>query len=1088
MRITFVIFLSIISLILTAQRGKNGDITITANSIINEYTSLSSSVNQGATTLTVANSGLNSNNRFGANLAAGDLLLIIQMQGVGINTTTTYEQYGEITAYNNCGKYEFCEVVSVPSATSITIKCGLKNDYTATGKVQVIRVPRYNSLTVDATINGQPWDGTLGGIICMEVLQNTVINASGSINANGIGFRGGIEDYATTNYGNWQVAVNNSDAGGVKGESVFGFNADYDLVGGRYSLGAIANGGGGGNNHNAGGGGGGNAGIVANWVNGVGVPNPVYNSAWALETPSISGIARSGGGRGGYTFSSNNVNPLTNGPNSISTWSGDGRRPVGGLGGRPLDYSANRLFLGGGGGSGDANQSNSVGGHGGNGGGLIFIKSYGNVSGAGSITANGNNGVDLTCPNPAFGTFGGNDGAGGAGAGGTVVIESLNGVNNLTISANGGNGGNQVFVAGSFYFGTFSEAEGPGGGGGGGYVAVTNPIGVNSTANGGNAGTTNSTTMTNFPVNGATNGGIGTITTISAPYNIIAENDTICSGTSTTLTASVIGTLPAGASILWFDAPYGNFIGAGNSFTTNNLFNDTTFYVSFCPGDFVVPVSVIMGVSFSIDQSNLVINNENCGQGDGSITGIEIIDGALPITYEWNGIVQASADQTNLTAGNYSLFVADGNGCGTTVGPFVVVENTGPAIDTQNSIISADHCNQSTGGISGISISGTGPFTYFLNGNAVSSTDVTNLPAGDYTFIVADVFGCSASSNVITIPEADPIAIDLSQISIVSAACNQATGAITGINIINGNAPFTYTLNGISVNSLDSFGLTSGEYTIVVEDAYGCTASSSSITVPEADPLLIDSSSVIVSPATCNLSNGSITGITVINGIAPYTYSWSNTAQITADIENLNAGNYVLTVTDSLGCSVVSNPIVIIQTGEPTSDFELIPTPIFIGDTLLINNLASSDVTGWNYTLDGEPLDSLPNSAVFIQNRGTYTICQVVTNNYGCQDSSCQVIIVNELPVEVTLPLPNIVTVNNDGSNDVFSIEGNLSNHSITIFNRWGQLIFEANPYLNDWDGKNNAGKDVPEGTYYFVLQSLEDEAKSYTGFVTLVR
>jgi hypothetical protein len=91
MRITFVIFLSIISLILTAQRGKNGDITITANSIINEYTSLSSSVNQGATTLTVANSGLNSNNRFGANLAAGDLLLIIQMQGVGINTTTTYE-------------------------------------------------------------------------------------------------------------------------------------------------------------------------------------------------------------------------------------------------------------------------------------------------------------------------------------------------------------------------------------------------------------------------------------------------------------------------------------------------------------------------------------------------------------------------------------------------------------------------------------------------------------------------------------------------------------------------------------------------------------------------------------------------------------------------------------------------------------------------------------------------------------------------------------------------------------------------------------------------------------------------------------
>jgi gliding motility-associated-like protein len=1073
---------------LTAQRGKEGNVNITNATIVNEYTSLTNSVTQGASTLIVANSNLNTNNRFSSNLSTGDLILIIQMQGVAINTTTTPESFGEITSYNNCGKYEFCEVVDVPNSTTISIKCGLKNNYTATGKVQVIRVPRYANLTVDAQINGQAWDGATGGVICMEVLENTIINASGSIHANGIGFRGGIEDYASSNFGNWQVAVNNSDAGGVKGEGVYGFNTDYDLVGGRYSFGAIANGGGGGNNHNAGGGGGGNAGIVANWVNGVGVPNPIYNTAWALETPSISGITRSGGGRGGYTFSANNHNPLTNGPNDYGLWAGDGRRPVGGLGGRPLDYSSNRLFLGGGGGSGDANQSNSVGGHGGNGGGLIFIKSYGNVSGSGLITANGDNGVNLTCPNPAFGDFGGNDGAGGAGAGGTVVIESMNGVNNLTISANGGNGGDQVFSAGSFYFGSFNEAEGPGGGGGGGYIALTNPTGVNTTVNGGNAGTTNSTTMVNFPVNGATNGGVGTITTIAAPFDIIAENDTICSGTSTTLTAQVVGTLPMGSSLLWFDAPYGNFIGAGNNFTTANLYNDTTFYVSVCPGDFVVPVSVIMGVSFTVDLTNLIISDENCGQADGTIEGISIIDGALPLTFEWNGVVQASSDLTGLVSGNYSLFVADANGCGTIVGSFEVGENSGPTIDSQNVIITQDNCGQSTGSVTGITVSGHSPFNYFLNGNSVVSLDVDNLPFGDYTFTVEDAFGCVAVSNTFTVTEADPIEIDLSQLVVQSASCNLATGGISGILVHNGVSPYTYTLNGVAINDSEIAGLASGDYQLEVVDYYGCSATSEVITIPDADPMTLDISELIITPATCNEANGSISGISVINGLAPYSINWNVSTSNTLELTTIDAGNYTVTVTDSVGCSVTSNPFTVIQTGLPNSSFTLIPNPISVGDTLLITNTASSDATSWVYTLDGVVIDTSANSSIILQNRGIFTICQIITNNYGCQDSSCQIVVVNELPIDVILPLPNILTVNNDGKNDFFAIPGNMGNHSITIFNRWGQIVFEANPYLNNWDGRDLSGRELPEGTYYFILVATDDETKTYTGFLTLIR
>jgi gliding motility-associated-like protein len=1071
-----------------SQRGKNGNVILSSNAIVNEYTSLSINASSGSNTLTVANSGLNTNNRFLGNLEQGDLILIIQVQGISVNATAPPEIYGAITGYNNCGNYEYAEVMSIPNSTTIQLRCGLRHDYTASGKVQIIRVPRYNNLTVNAEITSDDWNGLVGGIVAIETLNDLIVNTGGSIQVIGKGFRGGIEDYQPSNFGFWDLVLSSPPEGGVKGESAFGYDADYNAVGGKYCYGAIANGGGGGNSHNAGGGGGGNAGNVSDWVDGVGVPNAAYNAAWALETPSIAGAIRSGGGRGGYTFSANNHNPLTNAPNNYELWAGDGRRPVGGLGGRPLDYTSGRLFLGGGGGSGDANQPNSVGGHGGNGGGLILIKSYGEVAGTGLLSANGANGVNLTCPNPGFGTFGGNDGAGGAGAGGTVFIEATNGVSNLTITANGGNGGNQIFVAGAFYFGSFNEAEGPGGGGGGGYIALTNPVGVSSSTIGGNAGTTNSTTMLNFPVNGATNGGSGTITTNNTPFNIIAENDTICSGTSTTLTASVTGTLPSGSSLLWFDAPYGNFIGAGSNFTTANLYNDTTFFVSICPGDFVVPVSVIMGVSFGIDLTNLDILDENCEQGDGSILNIAIIGGDAPITYEWNGIVQASADLTDLTAGNYSLFVADANGCGTTVGPFVVGENTGPSIDTQNSIITNDHCSLENGSITGITVTGTAPFNYFLNGTAISSIDVNNLAVGDYTFTIEDAYGCSAMSSTLTILEAEALSIDVSQVIVQPASCNLATGSINGIVIVNGELPFSYFLNGIPVNDPHVIGLVSGDYILEVIDAFGCNAFSNSINIPEATPLTLDSSQVVILPATCGLANGSLSGIEVINGTTPYTYSWSPSLSNSLNLVDVDAGNYVLTVTDSLGCSISSNPFVLFQTGLPTSNFSMSPNPISIGDTLLITNLASTDVVSWQYTIDGAIIDTTANSILQLLNRGAFTICQIITNNYGCQDSTCQIISVNEPLSEVALPLPNILTINNDGKNDFFSITGNNGNHTITIYNRWGQLIFEANPYQNNWDGRNSGGKDLPEGTYYFILQSIENEDKTYTGFVTLIR
>lgn len=1010
MKISFIVTLvfSLITTFCIAQLGKHGNISITSQKVVNEYTSLTADANATSTSLTVSNSSLNTNGRFVNTLEAGDLILIIQHQGASLNPTTTPQDWGAITNYNNAGNYEYCEVSNIPNANTIELRCGLTKNYTAAGKVQIVRIPRYENLTVNSILTADAWNGQFGGIIALECNNDLIINTSGSITANGLGFRGGIEDYASTGSGSWWVANTNPDGGGAKGESIFGYDTDYSSLGGKYGYAAPANAGGGGNCHNGGGGGGANAGTVSNWQLGVGIPNPTYNTAWALESPAINGVTASGGGKGGYTFSSNNSNPNNTGPNDYGVWAGDGRRPLGGLGGRPLDYSSGKIFFGGGGGSGDVNDSQTLGGHGGNSGGIILIECKGTISGNGEIIANGANGIDAYTTSPPATGFAGNDGAGGGGAGGTVLINSLNILTNLNVSASGGDGGNQVLDGGVFYFGSFNEAEGPGGGGGGGYIAHSNGT-VISNINGGINGVTNSNSMTNFPPNGATSGGIGSISSNTlSTFSLTGINDTICAGNAATVSVTVNGTLPLGGLLIWYDAASnGNFIGAGTSFSTTNISNDTTFYVGVCPGTFTVPVSVIIGTSFSYSDANVIVEDENCSLSDGSISGITISGGALPLQYEWNGNISASQDLSNLGAGSYTLVVTDANGCAATIGTYNINNNTGPTVDDSGLTLVEDHCSQGIGSISGLIIAGNSPYSYTWNGTSSSSTDLANLSSGSYDLTIEDVNGCTTDYNGVVITD----------------------------------------INGPTINS----------------------------------------SNLITTNATCGIDNGSISGIVVTNpSNGALTTNWDNSSETTLDLQNLMADDYNLTVSDAFGCSDSFGPITITSVGTPVAGFNVTPNPVIIGDTVYYVNNSSNDVTNYYFTLsnDSTMYDTIGQET--FSSPGEYEVCLNVSNNAGCVDSTCQTIQVEENLVVI---VPNIFTPNNDFVNETFIIQG-LRNASLTIFNRWGKEVFSQSPYSNGWNGYSNAGKKLAGGTYYYILQPLDNSStnEEMTGYLLLVR
>ena len=975
-RSLLIILLALASTTVFSQRGKNGNPTITAAQVVNEYTTLTAVAKIGDSSITVANNTLNVKGRFASNLAAGDLVLIIQMQGATINGSLNIpwhprwglpndSSWGKILNYNDAGNNEFAEVKRVSGANTIVFNCELQNNYNDTGKVQIIRVPRYNSLTINAggSISCDPWDSAKGGVVAIEVLNNTVIN--GSITVSGNGFRGGKLDYDVTTYGVNNTAAEDSTFGKQKGEGIGGYEWKYDVYGGMYGLGAGANAGGGGDAHNGGGGGGANGGNPANWINGFGNPDVStanYIKAWNLEYTWMSAFTSAGGGRGGYTFSGKNGNPLTTGPNNNGVWGGDARRAEGGLGGRPLDYTTGRLFIGGGGGAGD--QDNGVGGAGGNGAGLVYLMSYGTVSGTGQITANGANGVNSTY---AIGP-GASDGAGGAGAGGTVIINSIGNISGISIQANGGTGGNQV--TGAF----ITEAEGPGGGGGGGYIATSNALGT-ETATGGANGTTSSGPMKNFPPNGATKGGAGTTGATVTNFQIVAKNDTICSGQTATLNATLTGTVPGGTTIEWYTvATGGAVVGTGASYTTPALTVNTTYYVGTCPGTYRQAVNVI-------------------------------ISGSAATTISPPATI-CSGNSTPLTASGgtaYSWSPATGLTCTTcpnpTASPTVTTTYTA-SITTACGIIK-DSVKVTVTSLSGVTISSAPPAVCYGNsatltasggtsyswttGGTTSSISVTPAATTTYSVLVTNS-GCSKDTSVTVTVKPLPI-ITLS----ASPSLSICPGSSTKITATGGG---TYSWNtGATTAGITVSPASNTTYSVAVTGANGCPKDTTVTVTVNPSP------TVSVTPPTPTICSG---GNVVLTASGASSYAWSASAGLTCtNCPNPTASpasttTYTVIGSSAAGCT--DTAMVTVTVGSALTPFISGADSVCKGNSTTLTASGGSSYT-WNTGSTNASITVSPT---------TITSYTVVATNGACSGRDSVTVKVNPVPVVTLSASPSL--------------------------------------------------------------------------------
>jgi gliding motility-associated-like protein len=122
---------------------------------------------------------------------------------------------------------------------------------------------------------------------------------------------------------------------------------------------------------------------------------------------------------------------------------------------------------------------------------------------------------------------------------------------------------------------------------------------------------------------------------------------------------------------------------------------------------------------------------------------------------------------------------------------------------------------------------------------------------------------------------------------------------------------------------------------------------------------------------------------------------------------------------------------------------------------------------------------------------GTYVVTEYASDAFGCVDSASVTIHINTVSNEITTLIPNAISPNGDGKNDVWKlpfIKLLYPQATVEIYNRWGQQIFYSSGYEFPWDGTYN-GTQVTQGTYYYIINlNVPQEPNPFKGTILVLK
>ncbi|MBI1836052.1 MAG: gliding motility-associated C-terminal domain-containing protein [Flavobacteriia bacterium] len=476
------------------------------------------------------------------------------------------------------------------------------------------------------------------------------------------------------------------------------------------------------------------------------------------------------------------------------------------------------------------------------------------------------------------------------------------------------------------------------------------------------------------------------------------------------------------------------------------------------------------------------------------------------LTYLWDDpMAQTTQTAIGLSAGTYTCNITSSIGCNGTV--TLTVTEIPPMISTIASFTDVN-CNSMSNGIITINTTdGTAPYTYNWDNSTSISNTASDLPAGLQTIIVQDANGCTKTLTQM-ISEPLPLSFTNLSPSIIDTIC-PLNSDLLSVSGTGGSSAYTYTWtensNNIGTGStITVTPLNSGtQYCVTLSEACGSPTTDTCLTInfPTAIiPSIIPNTLKGCAPAKFEFLNNS----NLANQIANTHFDFGDKNNInkigidSASNTYIEPGSYTLNIdiTSIYGC-VYSKTFqdLITVSPIPNADFFINPNPTTIFETKVnIQDRSSDDVLNWAwYSPYSAPSISSDQNPTFKFEEGTvgvYPIHLTVTNESGCIDST---IIYLNVVSDILFYAPNTFTPNGDEFNQkwIFYTAGiDNFDFNLTIFNRWGQTIFETNDPQVGWDGTFQ-GKIVSDGTYSWraILKDLyTDDKKLLYGSVNVIK
>ena len=375
----------------------------------------------------------------------------------------------------------------------------------------------------------------------------------------------------------------------------------------------------------------------------------------------------------------------------------------------------------------------------------------------------------------------------------------------------------------------------------------------------------------------------------------------------------------------------------------------------------------------------------------------------------------------------------------------------------------------------GIGASGNGDIPTW---NAASNT--TGATVSGTVTVSASLNGCPGVQDIFIVNVLSAPSFTHTTSPASGLDCITNTGVILGVtNPANCSVSWTGPSIVSGANTLSPVIDAPGQYVVTITDnVNGCETTSIVQIDPPND---INITSVNQTNVSCfNGSNGSISINTDNGNGSNLQYDWNPQLTNSATVNGLSIGTYTVFVMNEDGCLddttvTITQPLEIV----------IIPQDSIGSECGEANGSLSVYAAGGQGSYQYQWENGQNSNVVINIDAGQYSV--TVTDVAGCTETG-----VFDLGCDTLIPIivNQFISPNNDTQNELWIIENleNYPNTKVMVYNRWGSLVFEAEPYQNDWNGhyKGTATNSLPASTYFYVIDTKKKSQDPYTGYIEI--